>query len=106
MEWYVYYHNYNKDEIEKYNIFDHYGFRHDVELGIRQYDIKEEFAEDIKAELMYYFWSKAEWEVIVGPWCGSRNNKYIKIDVYDQVMLNWDAFVDYVWNFSKAVKKE
>lgn len=103
MEWYVYYHNWNKDEIEKYNIFDHYKFRHDVELGLYQYDIKEEFAEDIEAELMYYFWSKAEWEVVVGPWCGSRNNKPIKIDVYDQVMLNWNAFVDYVWAHKEEV---
>ena len=24
-----------------------------------------------------------------------------KIDVYDQVRLNWDYFVDYVWGHSK-----
>lgn len=27
-----------------------------------------------------------------------------KIDVYDQLCLNWDEFVDYVWSYSKARK--
>ena len=50
---------------------------------------------------MYYFWSKAEWEIILSPWCGGRDTKDIKIDVYDQVMNNWDIFVDYVFNSKK-----
>ena len=28
-----------------------------------------------------------------------------KIDVYDQVNLNWDAFVEYVWGFAKAATR-
>ena len=28
-----------------------------------------------------------------------------KIDVYEQVRLNWDEFVDYVWSFSKSATK-
>ena len=30
----------------------------------------------------------------------------IKIDVYDQIKLNWDLFVDYVWNERKNIKYE
>lgn len=45
---------------------------------------------------MYYFWSKTEWEVIVSPWVGKGGDE--KIDVYDQLKLNWDKFVDYVWS--------
>lgn len=29
-----------------------------------------------------------------------------KIDIYDQVMLNWDKFVDYCWSFTKRYKAE
>lgn len=46
--------------------------------------------------MKYYFWSKCEWEIIICPWVGKADD--IKIDVYDQLMLNWDKFVDYVWS--------
>lgn len=97
MEWNVYYHSINSNEIKTFNIFNHGDFNQDVEKYLKKYKDKEEFADKLKSSLMYYFWSKAEWEVIISPWCGGRNTKDIKIDVYDQVMNNWDIFVDYVW---------
>ncbi len=98
LKWYVYYHNVNSQVIKTYNIFNHCGFVQDIEKYFKKYKNKEEFAKKLKSSLMYYFWSKAEWEVLIYPWCGGRNTKEIKIDVYDQVMNNWDIFVDYVWN--------
>lgn len=29
-----------------------------------------------------------------------------KIDVFEQIDINWDRFVDYVWNNIKDIKKE
>ena len=98
LKWYVYYHSINAQAIKTYNIFNHCGFVKDIEKYFKKYKNKDEFAEKLKSSLMYYFWSKAEWEVLISPWCGGRNTKEIKIDVYDQVMNNWDVFVDYVWN--------
>jgi hypothetical protein len=49
------------------------------------------------------YWSKCEWEIIVGPWCGGRDTKEIKIDVFDQVMYNWEHFLEYVWNERKRI---
>lgn len=98
LKWYVYYHSINSQTIKTYNIFNHYGFVQDIEKYFKKYKNKEEFAEKLKSSLMYYFWSKSEWEVLIYPWCGGRDTKEIKIDVYDQVMNNWDIFVDYVWN--------
>lgn len=46
---------------------------------------------------MYYFWSKCEYEIILSPWTGRADD--IKIDVYDQIMMNFDSFVDYCWSF-------
>lgn len=46
-----------------------------------------------------------EWEVVIGPWCGDRGTKEIKVDVYMQVMNNWDIFVDYVWNEGKKQRR-
>lgn len=46
---------------------------------------------------MYYFWSKCEYEIILSPWAGQADD--IKIDIYNQIMMNFDRFVDYCWSF-------
>lgn len=53
---------------------------------------------------MYYMWSKCEYEIILSPWTGRADD--IKIDVYDQIMMNFDKFVDYVWSFKNKNKGE
>lgn len=63
------------------------------------------YAEELRRSLFYYYCSKCEWEVVIGPWCGDRGTKEIKVDVYMQVMNNWDIFVDYVWNEGKKQRR-
>lgn len=104
MEWYVFYHNFNGRRIEKYNIFNHGGFRKAVVEHLKTYVNRDYFAEALRMSLMYYFWSKSEWELVLYPWCGGKNVEPVKIDVYDQVMLNWNVFVDYVWSKKKGGK--
>lgn len=130
----VYYNNFNSKEIEVFNIFDHGLFyERAYKAKLKYKDDFEKFAEEIKRWLMYCFWSKSEYEVIITSWppyvsgeeidrltetkkkqleeyqrfyresarleCGS------KIDIYDQVMLNWDIFIKYVWDNRKLLKK-
>lgn len=99
MKWNVFYYNANKQKIDMFNIFEHRSFLEYVEKAKKEYsNDKEKFAKRLKSELLYYFWAKAEWEVIIAPWVGGdRENDAVKIDVYEQVMSNWDVFVDYVW---------
>lgn len=127
LKWNVYYHAFNDKEIKTFNIFNHGRFREDVEKHLKKYKDKDEFAEKLKSSLMYYFWSKAEWEVVITSWVphitmseldrlNAEREKNIKeynrepyslyvnpdvgekIDVYEQVMNNWNVFLDYVWN--------
>lgn len=98
LTWNVIYHSVNEDRIKTFNIFDHGGFHEDLKKLYRKYPAKEEFAEELRKSLGYYFRSKCEWEIIIGPWCGGRNTEEIKVDVYWQVMNNWETFVDYIWN--------
>ena len=105
MQWNVFFHNYNTNEIEPYNIFKHSCFRHEVKQLIKKYKDKDEFIDQLKRELAYYFWSKCEWEVIISPWVGRKEPCKEKIDVYDQVMLNWDIFANYVWDNKKELLK-
>lgn len=99
MTWNVFYHNYNTDKIEPFNIFRHGRFREDVQKNLKIHTDKDEFAKALKSDLQYYFWSKAEYELLIKAWVGG--NAEIKIGIYEQVMLNWDRFVDYVWSFKE-----
>ena len=100
--WNVIYHNMNGQRIETFNVFKHGHFVADVEKALKRCATKEEFAEPLRRSLSYYYWSKSEWEVIVAPWCGGRDTKDIKMDVYWQIMNNWDIFLDYVWSAKPA----
>ena len=95
--WNVVYHDINADRIKVYNIFKHGGFMENLQKHYKKHKTKDEFAEALRRSLMYYFWSKCEWEVLISPWCGSKKDKAIKVDVYWQVMNNWEIFLDYVW---------
>lgn len=105
MKWNVFYYDINRKKISTFNIFDHGRFREDIKKELRKCKTKEEFAERLKSNLMYYFWSKAEWEIIISPWVGGdRERDAVKIDVYEQVMNNFDILLDYVWNNKKEFK--
>lgn len=134
LEWNVFRHDINKSKIVTFNIFDHWKFNEDVQKSLKKFKDKDEFAEHLRRDLMYYFWSKYEYEVVITTfppyitmdelnrvnyerWL--HKDKYgtdfvqinvtpntgIKIDIYEQVMNNWSIFLDYVWNSKQHRKK-
>ena len=98
MEWNVFYHDINAQKLTTVNIFDHCRFSEDVQKSLKKSTSKDEFAKALKSDLMCYFWSKSEYEIIISPWYGGRNTEDIKVDIYTHVMNNWNVFLDYVWN--------
>lgn len=104
MEWIVYNFNINAQKIETYNIFKHYSFREYVKEAEKKYKTKEEFEKQLKRELHYYFWSKAEHELIIeitednriflNPWCGCREPEKVRIDVTDNSSFDWKGFAE------------
>ena len=75
------------DKLEFYNIFNHYYFKEQV----------AEISEAIGKIARYCFGSKCEYEVLVESWPPSRDfNSAVKIDVYEQLEMNWDALIDYI----------
>ena len=99
IECYVYYHDSNAQKIIRWNVFDHGSFKNEIDKILQEKLNKEDFSEKIKREVMYYMWSKCEYEIILSPWTGRADD--IKIDVYDQIMMNFDRFVDYCWSFKE-----
>lgn len=97
IEWYVYYHDSNAQKIIKWNVFNHGTFAEKVNKLLQENLSRDEFADSLKRYLMYYMWFKCEYEIILSPWTGRADD--IKIDVYDQIMMNFNSFVDYCWSF-------
>lgn len=106
MEWKVFVENFNAKKIEPYDIFNHYGFANDcIKCAKKKNITKEDFAEEIMRSLTYFFWSKCEWEIILSSFPPSDRVSPKKISVYDQVALNKDIFIDYLWEHKKELAK-
>lgn len=94
---------------------------------------KIEFKEELRHIAMYYFWSKYEYEISLSePFPRIKEDEikrlikeyetfqqdktkvnftchvdlecYKKIDIYDQLSLNWDIFADYVYSNINLLK--
>lgn len=131
LEWNVYVHDFNEKEIKTFNIFRHGRFLEDVKKSLKECATKEEFEERLKGHLFYYYNSKCEWEVVITSWTphittseldrlNAEREKALreynrepyslyvnpdvaeKIDVYSQVMLNWNIFIDYLWSHKRS----
>ena len=105
LKWLVYRHDLNKDAIVVFNIFDHYAFAEDVAASLKACKDKDQFAKALRSGMSYYFRLKSEYETVVVPWIGSSETKALRIDIYDQVMNNFEAFLDYVWNHGRQDQK-
>ena len=102
--WNVYYEDFNAQHIKIFNIFDHQRFvRYCVE-NIQKNNDEFSFEQQLRSDLQYLFWSKCEWECLLGSWPESKKFNKLKISVYDQINLNWDRFVEYVWANKELLK--
>lgn len=106
LEWNCYYENINTRKIVPFNIFRHHFFLLGCAKVAREWTDKSAFAIAIKSELMYYYWSKCEWEILLTSWTSPEDTKsQVKIDVYHQIMLNFNHFIDYLWENRAELKK-
>lgn len=102
--WNVFYYNINQKKITTYNVLNN-GFYEYINKAFKKTKTKDEFAESLRKELMYHFWSRSEWELIIEitednrivlkPWCGSRDPEKEKIDVTDDTSFDWKGFAKY-----------
>ena len=105
-EWYVIIENVNAKKIEKYNVFNHASFLNDCDKAWKDNHKDHEngfakFEESVRRSLMYYFWSKCEWEILVYGFPYYEKFRPKKIDAYDQVTMNWNNFINYLWRYYK-----
>ena len=95
LEWNVYV-NDRKEGIVSYNIFDNYTVKASTMQLYKTFsEDKEKFFEELRQVLVYLFWSKYEWEITLNTW--TPGEEYRKVDVYNQIYMNWEPFKEYVW---------
>ena len=99
LEWNVYFGNFNRQCIETVNILGHSGTVKEIaEAYKKSGDNRAVFEDEVRRVLHYYYWCKCEWEIILSGWPPSDRFKDAKVDVYSQIELNWDRFMDYLWD--------
>ena len=116
LHWNVFRHDFNSREIEVFDVFHHISFRDEVYKLLKKNLSRDEFSKELRSSAMYYFWSKCEYEVVVASWppyitadelrkLSRDGRKHYdvsleigeKVDIFQQMNLNWEQFVDYVW---------
>lgn len=98
----VKYYNCNANKIEDYDVLK----RRESEIKRlkKKCATKDEFAELLRREFMWRFWSKAEWELIItkeedgriilSPWCGCSDPDSVATDVTNNTSFDWSGFAD------------
>ena len=106
LSWVVWREDVNAGVIERFNVFDHSGFLKECHDAAVQYpDNRHAFEEAITRGLRYYYWCKCEWEVIVSGWPPTRDGREaIKVDVFTQISMNYERFMDYLWDHRGELK--
>ena len=117
LKWFVKNWDFNKKELEDFNIFRNWKFIEGVQEAVDKYFTYPEtldediydydaFKEDIRKELQYCFWSKREYEVFIGDAFETDLSKYEKVDIYSQVLPNLDILCNYILDTIDGVFEE
>lgn len=98
LEWFVFYYDFNLRCITKKNVF---AFGDDLVSDLYKAYKKKELLTRADLEAIverwarYYYWCRAEAEVLISDiFSGEKAVK--KVDIYSQLKLNWDIFIDYI----------
>ena len=126
MKWNVILQNPPSERLGVFNVFDHSSFQMEVNELFQKGYTKEKFTDELDLIAHYHFCAKVEWESIFTTWppyidmeelkriidtyhinrkpeeslperVNVMPDRFRKIDVYDQLRVNWKRFVDYVW---------
>lgn len=98
LQWNVYRINHMKNKVEIFNVFDHWRFQEETIKTLKESETKADFSEELRHLVFYYFGWKYEYEICITSLFSHQKETEEKIDIRHQLMLNWDRFIDYLWN--------
>lgn len=127
LSWKVFWEDFNKKEIVYYDIFKSGYWEKKAKELKKKHPKFEEWTTAFRIQLKSQYWSRSEYEVVITSWAPyikieeiDRLQKEInerektwgnkplclnprltverKIDIFEQLDMNWEVFVNYVWN--------
>lgn len=100
MSWLVKNFDCNAQKIKDYDVLKYR--EDDIKKLKKKCATKEEFANKLRTEMMFRYWSKCEYEliirltedgrVILRPWCGCYYPDKVEINVTDDTSFDWKGF--------------
>ena len=88
---------YEHDKLRIYNVFNNAYFSEAVTNIMHTPNIsRSEISEVIMRKAQWQFWGRCEYEHIISSWPPYDGDKGYKIDIFEQLTLNWDRFIDYI----------
>lgn len=98
-EWNVYIEDFNAKTIKSYNVFTHRTFLQGIMDAYSHNETVLGFSAEVERWARCCFWSKCEYEVLVSGWPPTPDRtEETKIDVFDQLKLNWKHFIFTLWD--------
>ena len=92
----------NDNKLWDYNVLEYR--EKQIKRLKKKYANKEDFAEAMRHEMMWMFWSRCEYEVVIEvdendriwlkPWIGCSDPDSVKIDVTDDASFDWRGFAE------------
>lgn len=83
----------------KFNIFNNTSFSKRInELFATPELTREEIEKEVEVAARWQFWSRCEYEFILLSWPTGPKEAGYKMDVFEQLKMNWDRFIDYIWD--------
>ena len=97
LKWLVLMCDFNSKEIRGYNVFNK-AFVEELHKKVLKKKVtnKEQLKNFIDSFFMYHYWSKSEFEILVGGLFVKDEKDLTKIDIYTQLKMNLDLIVEYV----------
>ena len=88
---------YERDKIRIYNVFNNAYFSEAVINIMHTPNLsRAEISDMIMRKAQWQFWGRCEYEHIISNWPPYNEDKGYKIDVFEQLTVNWDRFIDYI----------
>lgn len=101
LSWNCYLYDFNTNKAVIFDVFSHKYFAEDINevlnLKITHNLSYEDIRERVKRIVHYYFRGRCEYETIISSWPPSKKEgDGQKISVCDQIMINFDRFMQYI----------
>lgn len=85
--------DFNRKEFKPYDIMPYLMECYKATKTKDRPKIFAEFSEFVERKCLYMYWSRSQYELILAPLIGDRDKEATKIDVYWQIMMNFDLVV-------------